>query len=211
MSSLEALLQEGIDKGLCGVCHVGSRTAFDTLTRLIGTLGKDRKTWAEVRAAGGLCNTHAWTYAHMATDVSINDLYQEMLQQVADHLEATGQPTPPPQRCYVCREAGKREREALELWLSLLEHPQERVRYKRGCGLCQAHLYAALQYDLDSRVRDLLREHAVAVLRRLADLLSENVRKHKALLRHEITRAERAAPDLVLWHMAGRPEGTGIE
>lgn len=209
MRPVEDLLEEGIARGVCGVCRVVSRNTFDLLTQLIGTLGQDEAMQGRIRDAGGLCNAHAWAYARMSTDVSIHDLYHGLLVQAADKLEATGEPTLPPRQCTVCTEIGKRERQALDLWLWRLERPEERARYQRGCGLCLPHLGAALRCDLAPDMREFLVNHATAVLRRLAGLLAENVRKHKALLRHEITTAERSAPDLVLWQMVGGPEALG--
>jgi hypothetical protein len=215
----------------CPVCRLGLRVVKRYLDSLSYEYVNDPGERAQLRAARGFCNRHAWQWWDEQYDrMGAAIIYLDVLTTVGRLLEKAqpaeaGRPRGPvagalrlggngeagaaggllPEGlCPACREQAASESRLLDTLLGHLSEPDFRAAYVASSGLCLPHLVGALGRGRGATAADLL----VIERERLAGLraeLEEYLRKKRHENRHEPRGAEQTAPRRAVLATAGAP------
>lgn len=167
-------LQKACEKPGCPLCRLVTDRAERYMDNLLFEHVSDRGFRAAHRAAGGFCPHHARNLASFRDGLAVAILGRDILE---DRITAfkKRKPWKPKDRCPVCVERGRIEKEYLS-FLALADGPGKdetdlRAAFEASDGLCAPH-YATL----------------LAVARRIPRWLSDfQERKYDELMRRTLT------------------------
>lgn len=229
-TSLYFDLLDAFTEADCPVCRLSLRAVQRYLASLSYEYINDPGERAQLRAARGFCNRHAWQWWDEQHDrLGTAIIYLDVLttvgrlleQAVAARSRRRGTVTStlwlgsnsdahpaarllPEGRCPACRQQAEAEARLLDTLLAHLEAPDFRAAYETSAGLCLPHLVQAIARGRGPAVTAL-----VALARtRLAGLraeLEEYLRKQRHEHRHEPRGAEQTAPRRAVLATAGAP------
>jgi hypothetical protein len=215
----------------CPACRLSLRAVQRYLASLSYEYVNDPGERAQLRAARGFCNHHAWQWWDEQYDrLGAAIVYLDVLTTIGRQLEKV-QPVDagrlrgpvagalrlggaseagaaagllPEGPCPACREQAAAEGRLLDTLLAHLDAPDFRAAYAASAGLCLPHLAQAVTRGRGPAVTAL-----VALAReRLAGLraeLEEYLRKQRHEHRHEPRGAEQTAPRRAVLATAGAP------
>ena len=200
-------LRDALAEPECAICRLTAKAADQTLESLLWESVNDPEVRHDIRQAHGFCHEHSWRLARhrasLGATIITNDVLRDVLRTMeaaqfqalpilslrrAQEMRAPERPAAAtadvvtqltPQRpCPVCIEADKMERIYLS---SLVENlPGEDGlldTFRSSDGLCLPHLRQALTQVRDEAVFEALINAQRAIWERLADQLSEIIRK----------------------------------
>jgi hypothetical protein len=206
----DALAQPG-----CPICSLVLRSVGRFLESLAYERVNDVEMRADLRAARGFCNPHAYRWLREARNVLGTALiYRDLINAAVRDLEAAADRSRPglfdrlmgrgsdparPAICPACRAQQDAEERYLGALSELLSHADEAHALAASDGLCATHLEAAIRRG--GSAADLLVDQTVQRARRLMATLDEVIRKEDYRFRHEPRSGpERSAPsDAIAW------------
>jgi Family of unknown function (DUF6062) len=204
-------VREALGGDGCAVCRLALRSVGRQLQAIAYDQINDIDLRAQLRAARGFCNTHAYRWlreSHNVLGTAI--VYGDVIRAVLRELESTPagdgllrRALRRPRngaRCLGCEAQAEAEARYLEALLeSLAAEETTREAFARSYGLCRRHTLAAARRGGPSA--DVVVEHARASMAELLHHLDEVVRKEDYRFRHETrTDDERvAAARAVAW------------
>jgi len=155
---------EALGEGGCPVCRLGLKAVWRDLDALSYECVNDPVSRAELRAARGFCNYHAWQFADeihdgLGTAIIYRDITNTMLHVLgaADLRPASlAAQLAPQQECPACRGLERSCRRYLDTLLEQMSDPSFRAHYVACDGLCLPHLVEGLQRARSWRDFDLL-------------------------------------------------------
>ncbi len=233
-SATHSDLLDAFDQLGCPVCRLTHRAVEHAMESIDYEYVNDPGFRAEVEAAWGFCPEHANQWLAHARVLSTSLVYAEVLKHIEAALERL-EPAPnggvrsflarlsrtgdaaldenctlltPAGRCPFCRIRDEMAGMAITALLSGLTEPAFRDAYVRSDTLCAPHLRQALCRAGPEEFA-ILRDVALARLRRLRLQLHEIIRKHDYRFRHEPLGDERGAAQRAVHQVAGWPSADG--
>jgi hypothetical protein len=197
------MLLEALDQGGCPICTIVQEEVLHYLDMLIHEHVNDLDFRADLRQAGGFCNTHAWwLYSRMkGAALGATIMYRDVLNTARERLTqaaasgGTVLRTPKRRRglgpfaagplaqvdphsdCPACRVRARMEGAFVSTLINNAADDPFLDRYARSDGVCLLHLDQALVTVRDvGSLRRLLR-HQDAIMNRLIAELDEFQRK----------------------------------
>ena len=200
-------LRDALAEPECAVCRLTAKAAEKTLESLLWESVNDPQVRHDIRQSRGFCHEHSWSLARhrasLGATIITNDVLRNVLRTMENaHFralptlslrrtqEARDPKRPaaatadlvtqltPQQPCPVCIEADKMERIFLS---SLVENLSGEDglwdAFRSSDGLCLPHLRQALTQVRDEAIFEALINAQRAIWERLADQLSEIIRK----------------------------------
>jgi Family of unknown function (DUF6062) len=202
----EALAQPG-----CAVCRLVLASVGKFFRAVAYEQVNDPAVRADLRAARGFCNPHAYRWLRDGGSVlGTAIVYRDVLRSALAELSAEGaaepggrgllgtllgRPAEPRRRrgCPACRAQREAERRYVGALLALLGDPAEAERFERSAGLCLPHTLAALRRG--GPAARLVEGHTRRTAKQLVGELDEVIRKEDYRFRDEArTAGERTAP-----------------
>jgi len=204
----------------CPICRLGLRTVERFLDHLIYENVNDPGVRADIRAARGFCNLHAWQLRDNRGALGVAIIHRDVLETLMERLEAGqyqqhawlrglnrvrttlgGAPASEatgdlvadlmPQRpCLACRVRDNMEVVYIRNLLESIGDPEIGDALRRSPGLCLPHFRQALQQVPDEATFETLVEIQLTAWQHLRDELSEFIRKHDYRFRDEGMGAE---------------------
>jgi len=200
-------LRDALTQSDCAICRLTAEATDQYLESLLWESVNDPEVRYDIRQARGFCNDHSWRLARhresLGATIIMNDVLRDMLRAMADaHFQAppilslrrTQEALDPKQpaaatadvvaqlsarqACPACVEAETMERIFLSTLIeNLLGEDGLLVAFETSNGLCLPHFRQALTQVRDKAVFEALVGAQRAIWERLADQLSEIVRK----------------------------------
>lgn len=176
----------------CPLCHLSLTFARRYLDAVLHEQVNDTEVRANLRAARGYCNTHAWMLSEgrgivLSVAILQHDLLNTVIQATdpspqgrdarrsARHILQRLHPTA---ECPACVNQRTMEDLALQTMLEHLSDPQLAAALDQTPGLCLPHFARALELVTHHDQLDRLLHFQRAALTRLRDQLAELIRKH---------------------------------
>ncbi len=228
-------LRDALAEPECAVCRLTAKAVDKYLESLLWESVNDPELRHDIRQAHGFCHEHSWSLARhrasLGATIITNDVLRDVLRTMANaHFRAlpilslrrtqevrdpkraaaatadvVAQLTPQ-QPCLMCIEAEKMERIYLN---SLVENlPGEDGllgAFQSSDGLCLPHLRQALTQVRDEAVFEALLKAQRAIWERLAEQLSEIIRKADYRFQDEAPGEESGASLRAIAALAGTP------
>lgn len=188
------MLLEALGQGGCPVCTIVQEEVLHYLDMLIHEHVNDLDFRAELRQAGGFCNTHAWwLYARMqGAALGATIMYRDVLHTARERLAQVaasggtvlqtprrrglgrlGSSTPaqsnPHPACPACQVRARIEATFVSTLINNAKDGPFLDRYGTSDGVCLIHLDQALARG-HGALRELLRKHAAIMDRLIAEL-----------------------------------------
>lgn len=215
----------------CPVCRLSQRAVGRYLDSLSYEYVNDPGERAQLRAARGFCNRHAWQWWDEQVDrLGVAIVYLDVLTTIGRLLEQAQPAAPSPLmqhltgalglsgngddraaagllpagECPACREQAAAEGRLLDTLLGHLGEPDFHAAYTGSAGLCLPHLVQTFERGHGAAVAAVL----TVERRRLAGLrgeLEEYLRKQRHEHRHEPRGVEQTAPRRAMLAVAGAP------
>lgn len=220
------LLDAFADEG-CPICRLSLRS----VTRFIDSMNYDSVNdpgfRAQLNAARGFCNPHAYQWLHTAFVLGTAEIYREVLHVItADVRRATfesrgigprlsaflggsGAPahrspiSAPTVSCPACAHLQDTGTLLTRALVDGLQDADFRNRYASSRGLCLPHLGPALSAAESRDVFQFLQDFAVDQEETMLNQLGEIVRKHDYRYRDEVAGDERGAAERAVAHVHG--------
>jgi len=211
----DALAEDG-----CPICRLALRTVERFLDYLIYENVNDPGVRADIRAARGFCNLHAWQLRDNRGASGVAIIHRDVLEKLMEQLEAGqyqantwrrslnlvrttlgGAPASeataaliaelgPQKPCLACRVRDNMEVVYIRNLLEFIDDPEIGGVLRRSAGLCLPHFRQALQQVPDEATFESLVEIQLNAWQRLRDELSEFIRKQDYRFRDEGMGAE---------------------
>ena len=216
-------LRDALAQPDCAVCRLTVKAANEYLESLLWESVNDPGVRHNIRQARGFCHEHAWRLAQhrasLGATIIANDVLRNLLRAMEDAQfqtlpmlslrrtqEALDPKQPaaataevvarlsPEQPCPVCGEAETMEKIYLSTLIeNLLGEGGLLTDFQSSDGLCLPHLRQALTQVRDKPVFEALLKAQRAAWERLADQLSEIIRKADYRFQNESPGEERGA------------------
>lgn len=211
-------LLDALDQPGCPLCRLAQGSVRQYFSSLGYEQVNDVELRAELRAGGGFCPRHAWSFLEDSGNrLGVAIVYRDLLhhariglksgrrsaggglgRRLARLLAGGREPAPdgrpPAHPCSACRAEAEAETRYRSTLLEHLGEADVRERYAAAGGLCLPHLGRSL--EAGPSVEDLawLRRDAETRLGSLVAELDEYIRKHDYRFRRESWGDERDAP-----------------
>jgi hypothetical protein len=232
-------LRDALAEPECAICRLTAEAADQYLESLLWESVNDPEVRHDIRQAHGFCHEHSWRLARhrasLGATIITNDVLRDLLrvmegaqfealpilslrrtqealdpkQPAAATADVVAQLSPQ-QPCPVCVEAEKMERIYLNsLVENLVGEDGLLAAFQSSDGLCLPHLRQALTQVRDEAVFEALLEAQRVIWERLADHLSEIIRKADYRFQDEAPGEESGASLRAIAALAGTRKDQG--
>jgi hypothetical protein len=230
-------LRDALSHSDCAICHLSAEATEQFLESLLWESVNDPEVRDRIRQARGFCSGHSWRLARhresLGATIIVNDVLRDTLRVMKDaHFQAppvlslrrTQEALSPKQpaaatadivaqlsarqACPVCVEAEKMEGVFLTTLLeNLLGEDGLLADFVSSDGLCLPHFRQALTQVRDEALFEALVDVQRAIWERLADQLSEIVRKADYRFQNESPGEESGASLRAIAALVGSRQG----
>lgn len=232
-------LRDALAEPECAICRLATRAADQYLESLLWESVNDPETRHDIRQARGFCHEHSWRLARHRASLGATIITNDVLRDVLRAMESAHFQAPPilslrrtqevwdprqpaaatadvvarlsPQQpCPVCVEAEKMENIYLSTLIeTLLGDDGLLDAFRSSDGLCLPHLRQALTRVREKALFETLVHAQRAIWQRLADQLSEIIRKADYRFQDEAPGEERGASLRAIAALAGTRSDQG--
>ena len=209
-------LREALGKPGCPICVLTLRSVGRFIRSLAYERVNDLEVRADLRAARGFCNVHAYRWLREAHSVLGTALiYRDVVRAALGDLDTTstdrgrvglldrlmgrGPEAPPVARCLACDAQREAEERYLSSLAALVAEPTDLAAFSASDGLCLVHTLAGVRRG--DAALDTILASARQRAERLVTTLDEVIRKEDYRFQDETrTPAERSATaEVVAW------------
>jgi hypothetical protein len=183
----------------CLICRLSQRAVQSYVDGVLYESVNDPDVQAQIVAARGYCNQHAWLLPEgqgrsLGVAILQRAVLKDILAEIGGRRRSLGRAVrrltksnrpesflaalKPRRECPVCQQQASIEQMALSELLKQLNDPELLEAFRQSAGLCVPHFRAALQLISDDAAEQTLLALQGAHLKRLHEQLSEFIRKN---------------------------------